>query len=94
MATCACRAINQFFARSRLRFPVVAHGDDVERSGEMGWRGALFVISCFVLLSGCGGDGRPDRLSDIEMQAVQDVFRSGISAGARQGDLKARGLIH
>ena len=35
-----------------------------------------------------------DKLSDIEMQVVQDVFRSGISAGARRADLKARGLIH
>ena len=35
-----------------------------------------------------------DRLSDLEMQVVQDVFRSGITAGARRADLKARDLIH
>ena len=35
-----------------------------------------------------------DRLSDLEMQVAQDAFRSGISAGSRRADLKARDLIH
>jgi hypothetical protein len=36
----------------------------------------------------------PEKLSDLELQVVQDVFRSGITAGARRADLQARGLIH
>jgi hypothetical protein len=33
-------------------------------------------------------------LSDLEMQAVQDVFRSGIAAGSSRADMRVRGLIH
>jgi hypothetical protein len=35
-----------------------------------------------------------DRLSDLEMQIAQDVFRAGISAGSPRSALRARGLIH
>lgn len=35
-----------------------------------------------------------DKLSDLELQIVQDTFRSGITAGARRADLQARGLVH
>ena len=35
-----------------------------------------------------------DRLSDLEMQIAQDVFRTGMSAGSPRSALRARGLIH
>jgi hypothetical protein len=35
-----------------------------------------------------------DRLSDLELHVVQDLFRSGVTAGARRADLQARGLIY
>jgi hypothetical protein len=38
--------------------------------------------------------GAVDRLWNLEMQVLQDVFRAGISAGSRRADLRARGLIH
>ena len=35
-----------------------------------------------------------DRLSPLELKAVQTVFRAGLSAGATRADMGARGLIH
>ncbi len=34
------------------------------------------------------------RLSDVEMQIIQDAYRSGIRAGSVRADLRARGLIY
>ena len=35
-----------------------------------------------------------DKLTELELQVGQDVFRSGIAAGSTRADLQARGLIH
>ena len=57
--------------------------------------GFFFGTIDFPLLSmGTGAFYPSAGLTDLELQAYQDVFRAGISAGARRSDLAARGLIH
>ena len=59
-----------------------------------GWRFGTADFPFVTMYNGVLAPGQIDKLSSVEMQVVQDVFRAGISAGSRRADLRARGLIH
>lgn len=49
-----------------------------------------FILMYTTVVLGTGSE----RLSDVELQIVQDAYRAGIRAGSVRADLKARGLIY